>query len=261
MQTVALTFKNKQVMNTLVNIDNKKIVIAANARGHYSNKFNRAAKLATGYKELENKLYRIAERGISSNTEHARCAIGCLLLMQTGIRIGNEASAEGYMTIPHPNSKKEPEFVKTFGLTTLLPEHITTSKQIVNFDFTGKKQVNNTFRVRCKLMSSWLRTLSEMEMPTLLGINDRQLTRFIKKYVGAQYCPKDFRTMRANIIAGKFVADNFVTVSKKKDFNALLNQMYQTVSEALNNTKGVCKKNYVSDLMPEYLMEKYFNKN
>lgn len=243
-----------------IKYNKQKVVFAANSRGQYSDKFNRAAKLAVNYKQLENKMYGLAERGILSNTETSRCAVACILMMQTGIRIGNETSAEGYMTKPHPNSKKESEFAQTFGLTTLRAEHVNVKPSGIVMDFTGKKQIHNSFKVQCNLLSSWVKHLKKMEMPTLFGISDYQLTKFVKKYVGKQYTPKDFRTMKANLVAGEFVAKNFKVCETKKEFNGLLKDMYETVSTHLHNTPGVCKRSYVSEMLGEYLMITYLNK-
>jgi len=68
------------------------------ANGHYKSKFNRVRKLIDMWPYLEQKMIHIIERG-DGISDSARCAYGVLLTMQTGIRIGNESSAEGYVSV------------------------------------------------------------------------------------------------------------------------------------------------------------------
>lgn len=68
------------------------------ANGHYKSKFNRIRKLIDMWPYLEQKMIHIIERG-DGISDLARCAYGVLLTMQTGIRIGNEVSAEGYVSV------------------------------------------------------------------------------------------------------------------------------------------------------------------
>lgn len=230
-------------------------------KGANSNKFNRVAKLAYMFNELEEKLYGIVERG-NYISEHARCALSLLLMMQTGIRVGNEGSAEGYMTAPHPHSKKEPEFVKTYGLTTLLMAHLMKGRGgCWHINFVGKKQVANSFTIRGKLASVLREFHIERKINNdlwnnslLLNITDYQLTKFIKKYVGKQFSPKDFRTLRANIEAWNMykVINQRPLPERKSDLNAEVKEIALHVSGCLNNTPGVCKKSYIDDGLFEY---------
>ena len=57
--------------------------------------------------------------------------------------------------------------------------------------------------------------------------------------------------------AWEYVNEQFEDVSTKKDFKAQETALYEYVADKLNNTKGVCKKSYIDDFMPEYLMTKY----
>lgn len=233
------------------------------AKGSYTNKFNRAVKLFNRFDELDAKFRRMVERGsngyITENAKHALC---CLLMMHTGIRIGNEGSAEGYMTIPHPHSPKEPEFVKTYGLTTLLPEHVSIKGNTVTFNFTGKKQVENTFIIRDRLIVNAIKnSLEYSDGNSLFNVSAYYFTKFVQGSVGKNFSPKDFRCMRANIVACHYVNQNFEeTYSTKKEFKIALNNMFEHVAEKLNNTKGVCKKSYIDDFLPTYLETQLLNK-
>ena len=213
---------------------------------NYSDKFNRMVKLASRFEELSDKFDGMIVRG-NYASENARLALACKMMMYTGIRIGNEDSAEGYMTKPHPNSKVEPKFVQTYGLTTLLKEHVYIKGRKVVFMFLGKKHVDNTFEISGELARQFKQFMKLYDGDTLFGISAYQLTKFIKKYVGQHFIPKDFRTMKANMLAYEKLSDlcDNELPHTKKEYNAEVKEIATFVSEHLNNTPGVCKKNYI----------------
>ena len=221
------------------------------AKCSYSDKHNRMVKLAVRFEELSDKFDGMIERG-QYVTMQARLALACKMMMYTGIRIGNEDSAEGYMTKPHPMSKAKPEFVKTYGLTTLLPEHVTFKGRKVFLNFLGKKHVDNSFTITGTLATQIRRMYKTVEEgETLLEITEYELTKFIKQYVGRQFTPKDFRTMRANMYA--YEKYNEICGRElphtKREFNEEVKEIATYVSEHLNNTPGVCKKSYIDSLL------------
>lgn len=230
-------------------IENSSITVFGKQKGSNTNKFNRVAKLANMFQEIDDKMCGFIKRGGVS--EHARCALSIRLMLHTGIRIGNEGSAEGYMTKPHPNSKKEPEFVHTFGLTTLKREHVLIKRGTMYLNFIGKKQVENSFIITNGLVAQVKTLLKDTNSETLFGIRAYELKKFIHKYIGKQFTPKDFRTLRANIEAWKVYSliSKRPTPNLKKEFNAEVKEIATHVSECLNNTPGVCKKSYIDDML------------
>lgn len=218
-------------------------------RGSNKNKFNRVNKLAKQYNALHVKFMNMASRGYESCTETYRCSVAVLLMMETGIRIGNESSAEGYNTVPHPNAKnQESKFVQTYGLTTLKREHVNIlSTQNVWFNFSGKKQVENNFHIP-KHLNNYIIDLYKCNCynSTLFGVTDYTLTKFIKKYVGSEFTPKDFRTLRANIYAYDFCNKIAEYPTTKKQQKADIKSVCESVSKLLNNTPSVCKKSYIN---------------
>jgi DNA topoisomerase IB len=239
-------------METIV-INGKEYKFMRPAAGSYECKFNRATKLAMRFEELDEKFNRMIEKG-NGITKNARLALACRLMMYTGIRVGNEDSAEGYMTKPHPNSKKKPEFVKTYGLTTLKAEHIIVAPHKTCLNFIGKKQVENSFFLKGKLAKQ-VRVLVEMCEDTLFGISAYELTKFIKTYVGKNFSPKDFRTMRANMVAYETLSEieKREFPKSKREFNSEIKEIAVKVSEHLNNTPGVCKASYIDPKLWDYV--------
>lgn len=225
------------------------------AKANYEDKHNRMVKLASRFEELSEKFDRMIAKG-DYVTDTARCALACKMMMYTGIRIGNEGSAEGYVTKPHPNSKKKPEFVQTYGLTTLLPEHTLVKGKKVYLNFIGKKQVENSFTLTgdlAKQVKEVLKTVEDGE--TVFEVTEYELTKFIKRYVGRRFTPKDFRTLRANMCAWDKVRELMERElpGTKKEYNAEVKEIATYVSEQLNNTPGVCKASYIDS----YLWDEY----
>lgn len=224
----------------------------------YKDKYNRMVKLAKQFEKLSEKFDGFIYRG-GYLTTNARCALACKMMMYTGIRIGNEGSAEGYITKPHPNSKKEPEFVQTYGLTTLLPEHVIVDMNgDVHLNFIGKKQVENSFTITGGLASQVREVLATVAQgETLFEITVRDLTKFIKTYVGKMFTPKDFRTMRANMYAWEKFSEicERELPNTKSEFNKEVKEITTYVSEHLNNTPGVCKASYIDSMLWDVVAE------
>lgn len=238
-------------MKTLVNIFGTDYGFCRSAKANYEDKHNRMVKLACMFEQLSKKFDRMIVKG-DYVTDTARCALACKMMMHTGIRIGNEGSAEGYVTKPHPNSKKEPEFVQTYGLTTLLPQHVLVKGRKVYLNFLGKKQVENSFTLTGELAKQVKEVLKTVEQgETLFEVTEYELTKFIKRYVGRRFTPKDFRTLRANMYAW----EKFMEISErelpstKSEFNKEVKEIATYVSEHLNNTPGVCKASYIDSML------------
>jgi len=230
-------------------------------KGSNGNKYNRAYKLLSQREELSDKFLRLSNRG-NYDTEHAQAAIAVMILMQTGMRIGNESSAEGYHTKPHPNEKDNvSKFVQTYGLTTCLNKHvkINVKEGTVEFNFLGKKSVGNYYLITDKKLAWAIWNMQQSKnrevAPTtkFLDVDAYQMTKFIKRYVGRVYSPKDFRTMVANELAVDILT-NSSPPSDKKSWRMLVTDTCTRVSEQLNNTPAVCKRNYINSALFDSLL-------
>ena len=242
------------------NIEGKEIEFYGTSNGSNSNKFNRVNKIARDYDLIKSRLDRIVERERNNETTNSKdfsMAVCMFLMMRTGIRIGNEDSAEGYMTVPRPNSDEEPRFVKTYGLTTLLREHISISRKgRVNFDFIGKKQVDNTFELDAELSKMVIEVAAHRHEP-FFGINDGELTRFVKRIAGDEFTPKDFRTFKANIYAYQELKRQIRNIDKPKSLEVkekkeIVNAVGDFVCNKLNNTRAVVLTSYINPQIWEY---------
>lgn len=201
-------------------------------------KFDRVLELST---ELPAWRARIAEdlaaRGL---TRERVLALGLRLLDRGYFRSGGEQYAEEN---------------ESYGLSTLLCEHVTVQRDAVEFDFPAKSGVRRTVRVEdrevvravralmrrrhrgdrllvCRTASGW----SEVRADDL---NDR-----FKELVGDQYTVKDLRTWRGTVLAAAAFADADPAVSRRVARRVEAAVMKE-VAEELGNTPAVARGSYV----------------
>jgi DNA topoisomerase IB len=232
-------------------------------RGHFKDKSNRIAKLVFEWPELESKMDSFVQRG--QTTYHARLAYAVLLMMETGIRTGNETSAEGWICQneiiarkdnPQKSIKKGDviwrhpqygQFVQTFGLTTLQHRHIRRYKTKLRIDFVGKKLVDQSIFTRHPTLIRLCPRGKSNEL--FLDITYNDLKKFVKKYVGCQYTPKDLRMAKANLVfidlfAGRLPC--YIQATTKRDRKQILGDTIEQTASIIGHTKSVCKSAYLS---------------
>ena len=174
-------------------------------------------------------------------------------MFECGIRVGNENSAEGYVT---KIKAIEGQFIQTYGLTTLKPEHITFNNDKMFLDFLGKKAVHQSIEINDKFLIEWGQFFYEKnkEKETWLDISNYDITKFVKKYIGSKFVPKDFRTITANRIATKLHEEisERDKPQKKKEAKKELKEIVEKTAEFLGNTPGICKKAYIDNRLLEF---------
>jgi hypothetical protein len=249
------------------------------SKGHYGSKDNRAQKLLDRWQELEDKFAGMVERG-RGESEQARHAYACLLMMETGIRIGNEDSANGWVsenqivakantTAKSDNPKlgikagdkikkgqviwqheKFGEHVQTFGVTTLLNEHIALHNDHVELHFTGKKLVDQHLATTHPVLVTWCPTGGK-QSASWLCIDKASLTKFVKRFVGSHFKPKDLRTTCVNrvfidLFTNPPFATRFAKATKQSECRKVLRATIEETAKRIGHTKGVCKSAYLS---------------
>lgn len=247
--------KGGEIKEQIFDIDGQRIPFFGNIQSTTNNKFNRVAIIASRYSKIKQDMYNIIRQNpeFPTNTEF-NCAVAVLLILKTGIRIGNEDSAEGYMTTPYEGSKMKPKFVKTYGLTTMLPEHVTVKNGIVHLNFLGKKHVENSFVLDPELSKLVIRIYKSGYRP-VFNIDDYTLTKFIKLKTSPYLSSKDFRTFRANVYAYEAIK-NIKLPTNKQEYKEAVNMVADYVSERLNNTREVVKKSYIDPRIFERFLGK-----
>jgi DNA topoisomerase IB len=229
-------------------IDGESIVFFGNP-DNMENKFGRVAKIALNYDKYQQKLTDIISANLSFpvNKEY-RLAVALKTILETGIRIGNEDSAEGFMTTYKVEGQEV--LAKTYGLTTITDEHVKVVDGIVHFDFTGKKHVENVFHLSQELSKLIIPVINSGYNP-LFGITESELTSFIKQNTSVNLSSKDFRTFRANVF-GYLFAKDITPPQTKKERREAIKSVAEHVSEKLNNTVSVVKTSYLDKTLFEY---------
>lgn len=223
-------------------IDGESVLFTGNQTGSMDVKFNKVAKIASRYDKITQDLNEIIKNnsGVPTSKDY-NLAVATLVIIKTGIRIGNEDSAEGFYSDYKEEGKTV--FAKTYGLTTLLPEHVKISNGKVQFNFTGKKHVKNTFTLSNEL-SKIVKPIIESGYNPVFNITEPELTRFIKNETSPYLSSKDFRTFRANVYAYQ-KASELPKPTTKKEWKESVKEVHEYVSQLLNNTPQVVKRNYV----------------
>jgi DNA topoisomerase IB len=226
-------------------------------------KFNRVAKIQKMYSEIDEKLRRFCS--IERNTERKACAFAVLMMIETGIRIGNEDSSNGYVS---KAKKTEGQTLYTYGLTTLKKEHVEFTNQNESIGnlwiehksmilkFVGKKSVYHEITITdsflVKVGEEFYKAGSErwLNYDNQQEVTDNLVANFIKKSIGHGFSPKDFRAFRANIEAArlseKILKEETKELKTKKSVNQEIKKIVTEVSHVLGNTPGIAKKAYIN---------------
>lgn len=216
-------------------------------------KFNRFAKIGQRADDIEAELKQTIKDDPSSND--ARCAYACLLMMNHGIRTGNELSAEGYESGLEDNKG---EIVQTFGVSTLLNDHISFNNDVMKLNFLGKTQVEHEITIDNKFMVMLGKFYykHKNKFNNWLGLDYNEIYKFVRDVLGKGFIPKDFRTFRGNIEAWKFIENKLDNkVETKTEANKIIKSMVLHAASILGNTEGVCRSSYLDSRMIDWIKD------
>jgi len=253
-------------------------------KGRFASKSNRIAKLIGMWPGLEKRFVSMIEHGHGS-TDKARLAYATLLMMETGIRTGRESSAEGWICenqiiCRKPNKEKKlkvgdviwrhPMFgkhVSTYGLTTLLNKHVRLrirkikgkKKPFLQVSFVGKKLVDQRLIVEHPTLIRYVKDVRSED--TFLGIKYPELFKFVKKYVGKGYTPKDIRMTKVNLIFIDIFGNDprreeFEEATTKSARKRILSEVIEETANIIGHTKSVCRSAYLSSDLLTHITNK-----
>ena len=210
-------------------------------------KFMKMIDFGESYKKIMNQVKR--DLHTEGDNKNKQIAMALMLVVECGIRIGSE---------------KYRDENKSFGATTLEPRHFKIKGEIVSVDFIGKKGVRNTGKVRSKRLSRNLRIkkrtfrndepiFSYRKNENWYTLKSIDVNKYLKKF--GNFSSKNFRTWVANLsfITELLNSDKDLSENQRKKY---INSAIKKVAEKLNNTIGVCKKNYIDpSIINIYLTE------
>jgi DNA topoisomerase-1 len=143
---------------------------------------------------------------------------------------------------------------ESYGLTTMLREHVTVSKREVIFDFpakSGQRRVQAIADPEALAMLAALKRRRTGSQLLAYRVTDgwRELTAeevnaYLKRKSGGPFTAKDFRTWNATVLAAVALARAKETQGRAAREREV-KQTIKTVAAYLGNTPAVCRASYV----------------
>jgi DNA topoisomerase IB len=253
MTLTKLERKGDAVKVSTFNIGGDQVKFLGNINGSMDVKFNRVARIGSRYEEIVEDMEKIINKEGNKVpvSQQYTASVALLCIMSTGIRIGNEDSAEGYVSELKYKEDSFGKVVHTYGLTTILPQHVSIRNNQVNLNFVGKKQEDNSFVLNKELSKLVIPIINSKYTP-VFNITEDELTSFIRKKTSPYFSAKDFRTFRANVYAYN-KAKTMAKPTSKKEWKETVRAVCEYVSQYLNNTHQVVKTSYVDPMLWDYM--------
>jgi DNA topoisomerase IB len=166
----------------------------------------------------------------------------------------------GFFRIGSDRHTRENE---TYGLTTMLREHVTCGREEVAFSYPAKggteivralvdEQVRTVVRALLRRPRGGERLLVYWERRRWHDLRGDDLNEALRRLGGAEITAKDFRTWHATVLAA--VALAVTTEDARDSATARRRQIARAVREVshyLGNTPAVCRSSYIDPLVFE----------
>ena len=170
-------------------------------------------------------------------------ALVLTLMDQSFIRVGNKEYAR------KKGSKKA-----SYGLTTLLDDHVAVHGAAINFQFVGKKGVPHDVTVRDARLARLVRKCKEIPGQHLFqfyspdgqrhDLESGDVNAYLHRYTGLALSAKDFRTWGGTV---KMVGCLEAVLQAEPGLAPVkvIKKAVQEVAAGLGNTPTVCSKYYI----------------
>jgi DNA topoisomerase-1 len=161
------------------------------------------------------------------------------LLEKTLIRIGNKEYARAN---------------KSYGLTTLLDEHVKIKGNAVRFQFRAKSGVMQTIELNDAAIARFVRRCRNLPGKALFQYLDENgrpqcvdstaVNAYLREITGQEFTAKNFRTWAGTVLAAKAVCD-LPDCTSDAAFRRNIVRAIDTVAAKLGNTRAVCRGSYI----------------
>lgn len=200
-------------------------------------KFDRVLELATHLPAMRERLRTdLCRRG---RGEHRVLAVAITLLDSGGFRVGGEEYAE---------------VNGTYGVATLLRDHVRVHEAEISFDFPAKGGIQRQAVVCDELLAEAIRSLAaHTDSERLLVYRDGTglhevhadaVNERFRELTDTEFSVKDLRTWQATVLA----AADFATAPRPDSMRgrkAVITQVASDVAEVLGNTPAVARASYI----------------
>jgi DNA topoisomerase-1 len=161
------------------------------------------------------------------------------LLEKTCIRVGNDEYA-------HSND--------SYGLTTMLEQHVDVTGATVRFHFRGKSGKTHDVALRDPRMARLIHQCQELPGHELFQyvdhagtphhIHSGDVNDYLRAATGQDFTAKDFRTWAGTVFCALCLAEGEAATSPTHG-KRLVAEAIKRVSRQLGNTPAICRKCYV----------------
>ncbi|BBZ45353.1 DNA topoisomerase IB [Mycobacterium parmense] len=201
-------------------------------------KFDRVLELSTRLPALRLEVAEdLARKGL---TRRRVLALALRLLDRGYFRAGGEQYAEEH---------------ESYGLATLLCEHVTVRRDAVAFDFPAKSGVRRTVEIEDQEVVRAVRALSRRPECTgrllacrtssgWVDLRSDDLNARFKELVGDEFTVKDLRTWHGTVLAAAAFVDADPPVSERV-IKRVESAVMKEVAAGLGNTPAVARGSYV----------------
>jgi len=201
-------------------------------------KFDRVLELSTQLPAWRAEIAKdLARKGL---TRKRVLALALRLLDRGYFRSGGEQYAEEH---------------ESYGLSTLLCEHVVVRRDAVEFDFPAKSGVRRTVEIEdadvVRVVRALVRRPNRTERLLVcrnasgwLEVRADDLNARFKELAGDDYTVKDLRTWHGTVLAAAAFADADPAVSRRVAMRVEVAAMKE-VAEELGNTPAVARGSYV----------------
>jgi len=218
-------------------------------------KFNRMFELKNNMPDIRNKIE--SDMNAEGMGKDKVTATVVKLIDSAYFRVGNEKYAEEN---------------ETYGVSTLLKDHMTVGEDGVSFDYVGKKSMDQHKFVADPQATENLIKLRETPGDRLFQYQDksgeykpitsRDVNNYLEKW---GVTAKDFRTYHASRLCATYLSDMGIPADEKAMRRNMVRAVQQT-ADKLGHTPSVCRKNYISsEILKAYergeIMEDYIEKS
>jgi DNA topoisomerase IB len=153
-------------------------------------------------------------------------------------------------------SEEYAEANQSYGLATMLREHVSCSKGVVTFDFPAKSGKQRMQSVAddgvCRLVVDLKRRRSTG--PELLGyqgpdgwvdVKSHDINEYLREITGGDFTAKDFRTWHATVLCAVGLAVSDVVPASESARKRAATRAVKEVAHYLGNTPSVCRASYI----------------
>lgn len=219
----------------------------------YHDKWNEVRNLSkfqnlTDFGDVLPQIRKQIERDLSTRGLKKEKVLAAIvdIMLKTQIRIGNDVYAQ-------QNG--------SYGLTTILNKHVEIKGKKIRFKFKGKSGIFHDVELSDSKLAKIVALCKAEPQAELFCYRDsdnrlrdvtsQDVNEYIKKVTGASITAKTIRTWSGTTRALSMVVRKVVTQSEKSLSKKFILDCVKAVSEALRNTKAVCRKYYIHPLVFE----------